>query len=124
HVDLTFRRDSGGGIGAPVLQMSRDETVRVNNIRETQRRDESVVFQEFVAVRPGAYSVGVVVRDGNSPAVAEATVLDTVPPFGGRKLRPAADSAALFLGAGSRGQAARGAARTAGRRLARAVPPQ
>ncbi len=86
HVDLTFRRDSGGGIGAPVLQVSRDETVRVNNIRETQRRDESIVFQEFVAVRPGAYSVSVVVRDANSPAVAEATALDTVPPFAGPSL--------------------------------------
>src|SRR6266566_8464903 len=86
HVDLTFRRDSGGGIGAPVLQVSRDETVRVNNIRETQRRDESIVFQEFVAVRPGAYSVSVVVRDANSPAVAETTALDTVPPFAGPSL--------------------------------------
>ncbi len=84
HVDLTFRSDSGGGPLA--LQVPRDETVRVNNIRETQRRDESVVFQEFVAVRPGTYSVSVVVRDANSPAVASAIIVDTVPSFAGPSL--------------------------------------
>jgi len=76
HVELTFQGDSGAG-----RQVERDETVRVGNVRETLRREESIIFQQFVAVRPGIYTVKVVVRDANSPAVGAAEQVDTVPRF-------------------------------------------
>src|SRR6266568_9636984 len=78
HVEIAFRKDSAsGGAGAgpgttTERSVARDETVRVSSVRETQRRDESVVFQEFLRVPPGAYQLRVVVRDANSPAVATA----------------------------------------------------
>ncbi len=83
HVEIGFRKDSASGADRSV---ARDETVRVSSVRETQRRDESVVFQEFVRVPPGAYQLRVVVRDANSPAVATAGALDTVPRFAGPSL--------------------------------------
>ncbi len=83
HVEFAFRKDSASGADRSV---ARDETVRVSSVRETQRRDESVVFQEFVRVPPGAYQLRVVVRDANSPAVATAGALDTVPRFAGPSL--------------------------------------
>ena len=81
HVDLVFRGDSG-----VTRQVSRDEGVRVSTVRETLRRDESVLFQELLTVPPGVYSVRVVVRDGNSPAVASVELTDTVPRFAGPSL--------------------------------------
>ena len=83
HVEIAFRKDSASGADRSV---ARDETVRVSSVRETQRRDESVVFQEFLRVPPGAYQLRVVVRDANSPAVATAGALDTVPRFAGPSL--------------------------------------
>ena len=62
HVEVGFRSDSG----VPRLVAS-DQTVRVGTFKETLRGDESVIFQQFVTVRPGVYRVGVVVRDRNGP---------------------------------------------------------
>jgi GWxTD domain-containing protein len=88
---LSFRRDSGGfvaeyhvelALGADsnvVRQAAQDATVRVRSFQETLRPDESVVFQQMLAVRPGIYSVSVVVRDRNGPAYAKDAIVDTVP---------------------------------------------
>lgn len=98
HVELTFRGDSG-----TERQIERDEIVRVGNLRETLRREESIIFQQFVAIRPGIYTVRVVVRDANSPAVGAAEEVDTAPRFAGPSL---ADPVPVYEGAG-RTQAAR-----------------
>jgi GWxTD domain-containing protein len=74
HVELTLRRDS-----TLVRQVVRDEKVRVGTVPETMRRDESIIFQQYVTVHPGIYSVNVVVRDRTSPAYAQFQLLDTVP---------------------------------------------
>ncbi len=77
HVELTVRSDSN-----IVRQVNRDEKVRVRSVAETMRRDESIIFQQILVVRPGIYTVSVVARDRTSPAYAHFQLLDTVPQFG------------------------------------------
>jgi GWxTD domain-containing protein len=81
HVDLAFRNDSTAG-----REVGRDESVRVHSIAETQRVDESVIFQLYVRVRPGTYTVSAVVRDLHSPSHGEQEIVDTVPRFEGTGL--------------------------------------
>ena len=79
HVELVFRDDT-----ATVRQVAGDETVRVRSFQETLRSDESVIFQQFVGMRPGVYVVSVLVRDRNGPAYARRERVDTVPRFAGQ----------------------------------------
>ena len=62
------------------------EIVRVGSFREINRTDESVIFQHFFRVRPGNYSVSVMVRDvgGSRSATQEAAI--HVPALGPGKL--------------------------------------
>ena len=76
HVDLTLRADS-----SVAFRRAGDETVRVRSFQETLRVDESIVFQQFFTVRPGIYTVRVVVRDRNGPGYAESQIQDTVRRF-------------------------------------------
>ena len=76
HVELTLKKDTG-----LVRQVVRDEKVRVSTVPETMRRDESIIFQQTLLIRPGIYTVSVVVRDRTSPAYAQYQVVDTVPQF-------------------------------------------
>jgi GWxTD domain-containing protein len=55
------------------------EIVRVGSFRETNRTDESVIFQHYFHVAPGAYALSAMVRDigGSRTATQQATI--TVP---------------------------------------------
>ncbi len=79
HVEVTFRADTGA-----VRQFTSDETVRVPSFQETQRGDESVIYQQFTGVRPGIYKVMVTVRDRSGPAASHQDRTDTVPRFAGQ----------------------------------------
>ena len=81
HVELTFRSN-----GLTVRQVARDETVRLHSFQETLRSEESIIFQQFLAVRPGTYLVRVAVRDRTGPAYSEQEVVDTVPRLGAGSL--------------------------------------
>src|SRR5204862_133879 len=95
HVDVGFRTES-----TTVREIARDETVRVHRFQETLRTDESIIFQQFVVLRPGAYTVHVAVRDRNGPAFSGDDVLDTVPrPDGGTLGAPVA----IYRGPGRAG---------------------
>jgi GWxTD domain-containing protein len=86
HVEVAFSGD--GGL---VRQVARDEEVRVRTFQETMRADESLIFQQFVTLSPGVYTVQVSLRDRNGPAVARAERVDTVPRFTGQGItRPIA----------------------------------
>src|SRR5207247_11401139 len=74
HVEVSFRTDT-----SYVRQFATDETVRVRTLQETQRADESVIYQEFLSVPPGIYHVSVTVRDRNGPAATRRERVDTVP---------------------------------------------
>ena len=78
---LAFRRDSDGFAAtyrvelafrhgtSLVQQVVRDERVVVSTFAETQRAEESIIYQEFVPVPAGAYQLSIVVRDQNGPGV-------------------------------------------------------
>ncbi len=83
RVDVTFRGDTTN-----VRQFTSDQTVRVRSFQETLRADESVIYQQFIDVRPGVYRVGVTVRDRNSPAVSHQERSDTAPGFAGQTVSP------------------------------------
>ena len=76
RVEAIFRGDSGL---VPTRHIARDEEVRVRSFQETLRADESVIFQQFVTLPPGAYTVSVMVRDRNGPAFARTERVDTAP---------------------------------------------
>ncbi len=81
EVSLTLSR--GGADAATVNAM---EIVRVGSFRETNRTDESVIFQHYFHVPPGDYSLSAMVRDvgGSRNASQQASV--TVPALGAGRL--------------------------------------
>jgi GWxTD domain-containing protein len=81
HVEVSFRNDS-----TTVRQVTRDESVRVRSFQETLRADESIIFQQFVLVPSGIFTLRVSVRDRNGPAYAQQERLDTVPRLVGSSL--------------------------------------
>ncbi len=94
HVEVAFRADT-----AAARQVASDETVRVRTFQETLRGDESVIYQQFVGLRPGVYTVSVTVRDRNNPATTRQEHVDTVPRFAGRAL---SSPIPVYQGAGRR----------------------
>jgi GWxTD domain-containing protein len=61
RVDVRFERD-----GAPPIAFGDDQVVRVATFRETQRSDESVLYQKGFTLAPGDYRITVSVRDPSS----------------------------------------------------------
>jgi GWxTD domain-containing protein len=86
RVSLSFQRE-----GTPSIDVSREEIVRVPTFQETQRSDESVLFQQVLRVLPGIYKVSVTVRDAGSTSESRATADFTAPQFG-----PASHTAPLL----------------------------
>ncbi len=77
HADVTLR----GAAGTVAAQVSREERVQVASFRETQRADESIIFQQFLTALPGQYVVAVSVRDRNSANTGRVEAPLTVPPL-------------------------------------------
>jgi len=77
-VTADFSQDS-----ATMGQLGRREVVRVGSFAETNRSDESIVFQQVVALRPGNYQVRLAAADVHSSR--NFSVIDTlaVPAYGG-----------------------------------------
>ena len=77
RVALSLKRD-----GAPPVDLAREELVRVATFQETQRADESVLFQQVLRLVPGKYQVTATVRDASSAAESNATGEYTAPKYG------------------------------------------
>jgi GWxTD domain-containing protein len=77
RVALSFQRE-----GAPAVDLAREEVVRVATFQETQRADESVLFQQVLRLVPGTYKVTATVRDASSTSESSATGEYTAPRFG------------------------------------------
>jgi GWxTD domain-containing protein len=77
RVSISFKRD-----GAPPIDLAREELVRVATFQETQRADESVLFQQVLRLVPGDYEVTATVRDASSTSESSATGEYTAPRFG------------------------------------------
>ena len=76
-MSLSLKRE-----GAPSVDLSREEIVRVATFQETLRSDESILFQQVLRILPGAYKVNVTVRDVGSTSESTATADYTAPNFG------------------------------------------
>jgi len=76
RVSLAFQRE-----GAPSVDLVREELVRVPTFQETQRADESVLFQQILRLVPGVYKVSVTVRDVGSTSESRAAADFTAPRF-------------------------------------------
>jgi GWxTD domain-containing protein len=76
RVSLSFKRE-----GAPSVDVTREEIVRVPTFQETQRADESILFQQVLRLLPGAYHVSVAVRDVGSTSESRAMADYTAPKF-------------------------------------------
>lgn len=87
RVELAFRR----GVTL-VQQVVREERVVVGTFAETQRSEESVIFQQFVPVPAGDYQLSIAVRDRNGPNVGRYEA-----PFTVRALEPPAVSTPLTV---------------------------
>ncbi len=78
---FAFQRDSGGFAASYrvelmfrqgtllVRQVVQDERVVVSSFAETQRAEESIIYQDFVPIPAGSYDLSIVVRDRNGPNV-------------------------------------------------------
>ena len=76
---VQLRLNQGGG---EVQRMDASEIVRVGSFRETTRTDESVIFQRYLRVPPGAYTFGFIVRDVGSTRTSANTLGVSVPRLG------------------------------------------
>lgn len=74
----TIRLDLRRGVTL-VRRLEATETVHVATFRETSRSDESVIWQQYLRVAPGEYSLNVALRDEGSPRGAAEEVLVSVP---------------------------------------------
>lgn len=73
--------------GAQVVRrVEAEEVVRVASVRETTRGDESVIFQQTLALAPGPYTLSVAVRDGAGVRNAAQELAITVPTLAGGTL--------------------------------------
>ncbi|MEO8030727.1 MAG: GWxTD domain-containing protein [Gemmatimonadota bacterium] len=77
--------------GAPPVRLAQDEAIRVRTFAETQRADESLLFQKALKLVPGRYGLTVTLTDGSSARQAEAAESLFVPAF-----TPGTLSAAFF----------------------------
>lgn len=74
--------------GSVVSRVESNETIRVVSFKETQRIDESVLFQQQLSVPPGTYTIAVLVRDGGTSRSGAQEKEVMVPRFGGRPSTP------------------------------------
>jgi GWxTD domain-containing protein len=75
-VSLSFKRE-----GVPSVDVAREEIVRVPTFQETQRADESILFQQILRLTPGTYHVSATVRDVGSTSESHAQADYTAPSF-------------------------------------------
>jgi GWxTD domain-containing protein len=76
RVEIAFRRD-----GRIIQRHAEDQMVRVEHFPETQRADESVVYQRFVPVPPGDLEITISVRDQNGTNYGQVEGQVVVPGF-------------------------------------------
>ncbi len=74
--------------GAVVSRVESNQTVRVAAFKETQRGDESVLFQQQLLVPPGEYTIAVLVRDGGTSRSGTQEKPVSVPRYGSRPGTP------------------------------------
>lgn len=91
---LRFQREGGGfsaeyTVGVSFAQdsvvkgrLDNRETVRVGSFAETSRTDESIIYQQVLALKPGRYQVWLTASDANSTRTFKKTDTLDVPAYG------------------------------------------
>ena len=77
RVDLTLQ-----GQGRPAISVNRDELVRVATFQETQRAEESILFQQTFRLVPGTYAITASLRDPATGSTSRAELSAEAPAFG------------------------------------------
>jgi GWxTD domain-containing protein len=95
---ITFTGDGGGQRATytvtvdltqgttTVRHVDTHKVIRVASFHETQREDESVIFQQFLSVPPGTYSLSLSIRDEGSGNGSIQQMTVTIPRFGPQSL--------------------------------------
>ncbi|MEO6209272.1 MAG: GWxTD domain-containing protein [Gemmatimonadaceae bacterium] len=95
---LTFNGDGGGQRAAytvaiditqgstQVRHIDVHKLIRVQSFHETQREDESVIFQQFLSVAPGTYVFSISVRDDGGSNAGSQQMSITIPRLGAHTL--------------------------------------
>jgi len=65
--------------GSSAVTLTKDETVRVRSYQETQRSDESLLFQQTLRLAPGNYTLAVTLHDLASPRSTSSQAPVVVP---------------------------------------------
>jgi len=92
--DLAFQREGDAFVaryrvvltaqpvaGGPSVVAAKDQTVRVLTFAETQRSEESVLYQEGITLAPGQWTLSLELRDAGSQKASRAEGAYTVPSF-------------------------------------------
>jgi GWxTD domain-containing protein len=69
-------------VGGTTLRTAKDQTVRVGTFAETQRSDESILYQDGLNLRPGDWKISVEVRDRTAGHSTRAEAVYHAPVFG------------------------------------------
>jgi GWxTD domain-containing protein len=77
HVDVTAQPAAGGGS----VRLSKDQVVRVATFAETQRSDESILFQDGFNLTPGEWKVTLTLTDGTGGKTSRAEGTYRAPAF-------------------------------------------
>lgn len=76
RVELSLQRQ-----GAPPIEVTRQQVVRVPTFQDTQRSDETIFFQQQFLLQPGSYTLRLAVRDPVSTSFGQVERTLEVPPF-------------------------------------------
>lgn len=94
NASLTFAREESGfragytvtaalrSGGIPIKSIEAHEAVAVASYRETERTDESVLYEEVMTVPPGRYDFSISIRDDGSARTSEDAATLLVPLLG------------------------------------------
>jgi GWxTD domain-containing protein len=80
--EYTVRLEARRGV-AVAAQLEAKETVRVSTFRETARTDESVIWQQYLRLAPGRYTLAIAIKDESGLRNAAEEVSLEVPKLTG-----------------------------------------
>lgn len=75
-------------VGGQTVTRAKEQTIRVGTFAETQRSDESVLYQDALTLSPGEWKIGLAITDRTGARTARAEAAYRVPAFGAGTFSP------------------------------------